>query len=181
MSGWRSSASAIAATASPTGGDGPIYVPGTLPGEEVEVETGARPARPAASARHRKDERGAHRTDLSAFRRLRRLRRAALAGRHAYRAWKRNLVVEALRQAGIEAPVGDLIDAHGDGRRRVVFHARRGSHDVLEVGFSAARAHRLVAIDRCPVLAKSLDGALTAAWAIAEALDAREQAARHRR
>jgi 23S rRNA (uracil1939-C5)-methyltransferase len=41
---------------------------------------------------------------------------------------------------------------------------------VLEVGFSAARAHRIIAIDRGPVLAKSLDGALGAAWAIAEAL-----------
>ena len=29
----------------------------------------------------------------------------------------------------------DLIDAHGEGRRRVVLHARRGDHDVLEVGF----------------------------------------------
>jgi len=52
-----------------------------------------------------------------------------------------------------------------------VFHARRGTHGVLEVGFSAARAHHLVAIDRCPVLAKSLDGAVKAAWAVAEALD----------
>ena len=76
----------------------------------------------------------------------------------------------ALRQAGIEAPVGDLIDAHGDGRRRAVFHARRGGRDILEVGFSAARAHHVIAIDRCPVLAKSLDGALQAAWAIAEVL-----------
>jgi 23S rRNA (uracil1939-C5)-methyltransferase len=57
-------------------------------------------------------------------------------------------------------------------QRRAVFHARRGTHDVLEVGFSAARAHHLVAIDRCPILAKSLDGALKAAWAIAEVLDA---------
>ena len=38
-------------------------------------------------------ERGAHRADLPAFRRLRRLRRAALAER-AYRAWKRDLVVD---------------------------------------------------------------------------------------
>ena len=68
----------------------------------------------------------------------------------AYRAWKRGLVVEALRQAGLDAPVADLIDAHGEGRRRAVFHARRGTHDVLEVGFSAARAHHVVAIDRCP-------------------------------
>ena len=59
-----------------------------------------------------------------------------------YRAWKRDLVVEALRQAGLDAPVADLIDAHGEGRRRAVFHAKRGAHDVLEVGFSAARAHQ---------------------------------------
>ena len=56
-----------------------------------------------------------------------------------------------------------------------MFHARRSAHDVLEVGFSAARTHRVVSIDRCPVLAKNLDGALAAAWAIAEALNAAEK------
>jgi 23S rRNA (uracil1939-C5)-methyltransferase len=56
-----------------------------------------------------------------------------------------------------------------------VLHARRGSHDVLEVGFSAARAHRLVAIDRCPVLSPRLDGAIAAAWAIAEVLGTTEK------
>src|SRR5208337_172160 len=40
-----------------------------------------------------------------------------------------------------------------------------------EVGFSAARAHHLVAIDRCPILAPNLGGAIDAAWAIAEVLD----------
>jgi 23S rRNA (uracil1939-C5)-methyltransferase len=42
---------------------------------------------------------------------------------------------------------------------------------VLEVGFSAPRAHHVVAIDRCPILTPSLGGALKAAWALAEALD----------
>ena len=68
------------------------------------------------------------------------------------------------------SPVGELIDAHGEGRRRAVFHARRGARDVLEVGFAALRAHHIVGIDRCPVLARSLDGAIKAAWAVAEAL-----------
>ena len=63
-----------------------------------------------------------------------------------------------------------LIDAHGEGRRRVVLHARRGTHDVLEVGFAAAGSHDIVPIDRCPILAPALDGALEAAWAIAETL-----------
>jgi 23S rRNA (uracil1939-C5)-methyltransferase len=79
-------------------------------------------------------------------------------------------VVAALAQARLEAPVGELIDAHGAGRRRAVFHARRGTHDVLEVGFTAARAHHVVPIDRCPVLAPELAGAIEAAWALAERL-----------
>ena len=87
-----------------------------------------------------------------------------------YRAWKRGTVTDALSQAGLNAPVDDLIDAHGEGRRRATFHARRGNHDVLEVGFSAARAHHVIGIDACPVLSPALDGAIAAAWAIAEAL-----------
>jgi 23S rRNA (uracil1939-C5)-methyltransferase len=87
-----------------------------------------------------------------------------------YRAWKRDLVVTALAQAGLAVQVDDLIDAHGAGRRRAVFHARRGTRDILEVGFAALRSHEVVAIDHCPILAPGLAGALEAAWAIAEAL-----------
>lgn len=89
-----------------------------------------------------------------------------------YRGWKRDLVVTALNQAGIEAPVDDLVDAHGEGRRRAVLHARRGTHDVLTVGFSAPRAHDIVPIDRCPVLAPGLAAAVKTAWALAEAATA---------
>jgi 23S rRNA (uracil1939-C5)-methyltransferase len=42
--------------------------------------------------------------------------------------------------------------------------------DVLEVGFAALRAHHVVAIDRCPILAPGLEGAIETAWAIAEIL-----------
>ncbi|MFN3351664.1 class I SAM-dependent RNA methyltransferase [Pseudorhodoplanes sp.] len=87
-----------------------------------------------------------------------------------YRDWKRNLVVEALSHAKINATVGDLIDAHGEGRRRAVLHARQGTKQIVEVGFSALRAHTLVPIDRCPVLAPGLAGAIDAAWAIADVL-----------
>jgi 23S rRNA (uracil1939-C5)-methyltransferase len=87
-----------------------------------------------------------------------------------YRAWKRNLVVTALQQAGIDATVGDLIDAHGEGRRRAVFHARGSNKDIVEVGFSALRAHTIVPIDRCPVLSPGMDGAIEAAWKISEVL-----------
>ena len=52
-----------------------------------------------------------------------------------------------------------------------MLHARRGQRDVLKVGFAAPRAHQIVAIDRCPILAPALDGAIAAAWAIAEAIE----------
>lgn len=149
--------------------DRPIYVPGTLPGETVEVE----------SADGRAERRRLiNIVQPSAARMAPICPHFGVCGgcalQHwetaAYRGWKRDLVVSALQQAGIEAQVGALIDAHGDGRRRAVFHSRRGSHDVLEVGFAAARSHHVVSIDRCPVLAPSLDGAVQTAWAIAEAL-----------
>jgi 23S rRNA (uracil1939-C5)-methyltransferase len=151
--------------------DGPIYIPGALPGETVEVE--AIPGQP--------DRRRLLNVEASSAQRIAPIcRHFGICGgcavqhldENSYRDWKRELVANALRQAGIEAPLHDLIDAHGAGRRRAVFHARHGSRDVLQVGFSTARAHHLVAIDRCPVLAQSLDGALQAAWAIAESLDA---------
>jgi len=150
---------------------GPIYIPGALPGETVEVDDA--PGHP--------DRRHLLNVETPSAQRIAPIcPHFGICGGCAmqhwqsapYRTWKRNLVVEALRQAGLDAQVSELIDAHGDGRRRAVFHARRGTHDVLEVGFSAARAHRVIAIDRCPVLAKSLEGALPAAWAIAEALGA---------
>jgi 23S rRNA (uracil1939-C5)-methyltransferase len=86
----------------------------------------------------------------------------------SYRAWKRGLLVEALAQAGLQVAVGDPIDAHGEGRRRAVFHARSRGHDILEVGFAAYRSHRIVDIDRCPVLSPALAGAIDAAWDLAE-------------
>ena len=148
---------------------GPIYVPDTLPGETVEVEDvpGHPDRRHLLSVEKPSAERIAPICPYFGI-------CGGCALQHwnaaAYRAWKRDLVVTALRQVGIDAEVAELIDAHCEGRRRAVFHARHSKRDVIEVGFSAARAHRVIAIDRCPILAKSLDGAIKAAWAIAELL-----------
>lgn len=87
-----------------------------------------------------------------------------------YRAWKRNIVVETLAQAKLACEVEPLVDAHGLGRRRITLHARMGTHDVLKVGFAAASSHDIIPVDRCPILDPGLDGALDAAWAIAEPL-----------
>ncbi|HLZ01913.1 MAG TPA: methyltransferase [Bradyrhizobium sp.] len=87
-----------------------------------------------------------------------------------YRAWKQQLVVETLRQSKLDCEVAPLVDAHGAGRRRITLHARMGTHDVLKVGFAAAQSHDVIAVDRCPILDPALNGALEAAWALAEAL-----------
>jgi 23S rRNA (uracil1939-C5)-methyltransferase len=149
--------------------DGPVFVPYALPGETVEVE-------PVAG---HPDRRHLLRVEAASPERIAPVCPhfgvcGGCAAQHwsetQYRDWKRGLITEALAQAGIEAPVGELIDAHGEGRRRAVLHARRGSHDVLQVGFAALRAHEIVAIDRCPVLAPAMSDAIAAAWSIAEAL-----------
>ena len=149
--------------------DGPAYVPYTLPGEIVMVE---------AVAGH-PDRRHLVTVDKPSHERVAPVCKhfgacGGCALQHwslaEYHLWKRSLVAVALAQANVIAPVADLIDAHGTGRRRAVLHARRGTHDILEVGFTAPRAHHIVAIDECPILAPELAGALRAAWAIAETL-----------
>ena len=87
-----------------------------------------------------------------------------------YRAWKHQLVVETLKQAKLACEVSPLIDAHGLGRRRITLHARMGVHDVLKVGFTAVNSHDVIPVDRCPILDPGLNGALEAAWALAEPL-----------
>lgn len=148
---------------------GTVFVPYALPGEIVEAE--AVPGHPDRRHLLRVDTPSPDRIDPFCP-------HFGICGGCAtqhwreteYRTWKRDLVVTALAQAGIAVNVGDLIDAHGGGRRRAVFHARRSAQDVLNVGFSALRAHTIVPIDHCPVLAPGMDGAILAAWKIAETL-----------
>jgi 23S rRNA (uracil1939-C5)-methyltransferase len=88
----------------------------------------------------------------------------------AYHAWKRQIVIDTLAHAGIEADVDALIDAHGAGRRRITVHARRDGEGNLHTGFAAANSHAIVAIDDCPILDPALHGAFDAARTLAEAL-----------
>jgi 23S rRNA (uracil1939-C5)-methyltransferase len=83
-----------------------------------------------------------------------------------YRQWKRGLVVEALKREGVVAEVGELVDAHGAGRRRVTFHARFPHGQADEVGFMRARSHDIVGIDDCPLFSPGMAGAIAAARAL---------------
>ena len=75
-----------------------------------------------------------------------------------YHTWKMSLITSALAKRGIEASVGEIIDAHGAGRRRVSLHVRK-KDGVVTAGFMAARSHELIDIDQCPILTPALANA----------------------
>jgi 23S rRNA (uracil1939-C5)-methyltransferase len=146
-----------------------LFVPYTLAGETVEVE-------PVAD---HPDRRSLMRIEHASPERIDPFCRyfgacGGCAIQHwqpeAYRAWKRQIVVDTLEHAGIECDVAALVDAHGAGRRRITVHVRRSGDGELRTGFAAANSHAIVAISDCPILDPGLRGALDAARALAEAL-----------
>lgn len=143
----------------------PLFVPLSLPGEELRVAI--------------EGERGSIRDILAAS-----PQRVAPFCPHygrcggcqlqhwqevPYRVWKAGLVDSALAAKGIDKNVSGLIDAHGAGRRRVSIHARRRD-GVATAGFMAARSHDLLDLDRCPVLVPALAPAFDVARTLAARL-----------
>jgi 23S rRNA (uracil1939-C5)-methyltransferase len=146
---------------------GPLYIPFALPQEIVDVEEWA----------GHPDRRRLIRIEAPSRERIAPICKyfgtcGGCAMQHwetgQYRAWKRQILLDILAQARLHVPIDDLIDAAGQGRRRAVFHARLDAHGVLKVGLSVRLAHDLIAIDRCPILAPELEGAIEAARAIAQ-------------
>lgn len=140
-----------------------LFVPYSLAGETVEAEaSGDRliPTRIVTPSPERTDPFCAHYTQCGG---------CSLQHwqKQPYLAWKREMVVASLRAAGLETTVHPTVDATGHGRRRVLFHARRGNGARLVVGFNAARSRAVIGISACPVLAPGLSEALSTAQAIA--------------
>ncbi len=152
------------------GADGPIYVPYALPGDTILADV--------EGARGRLVEIVAPSPERIApfciyFGACGGCAVQALAPK-PYAEWKRGLVVGALRHAGLGPAVADLVDAHGLGRRRATFHAQFEAGKA-HIGFMRARAHELIDLDFCPILAPQMKGALAAAHAVAAALRAGEK------
>lgn len=145
--------------------DGPVFVPFALPGESVRaVRDGDRAQvveilAPSASR-------------IAAICPLFTRCGGCVAqhmGEGLYAEWKRQQVVSALGRVGSGVTVEPPRDAHGTGRRRVTFHARR-EEDGMRIGFMAARSHDLIAVDACPVLAPGLARAPSVAQHLANRL-----------
>lgn len=141
---------------------GPVYVPFALPGEvvnaAVERDRGtvialleASPLRIEPACRH---------FTVCGGCALQHLEEAA------YREFKRQRVVEPLRQAGISAEVAPLVSCPRESRRRVVLAARRTERGML-LGFHRPMSPEIVDIRECPVSLPSIVAALDDLRAVA--------------
>ena len=77
------------------------------------------------------------------------------ADEQTYRQWKRTLVAQALMPLDCADRIEDVIDAQGEGRRRVTFHARRREGNIV-IGFMRAKTHEVIDIPSCPLLVPAL-------------------------
>lgn len=92
----------------------------------------------------------------------------------SYAAWKISLLENAAQREGLSFKILPMVNAQGLGRRRVALHARI-SNGIAQVGFMAARSHRLVEINHCPLLVAELNPALQAARDLSQILASREK------
>ena len=148
---------------------GPVYVPHTLPGETVAIARNgnhgslmsiaqASPNRIAPLCRHFDPDR-----DACGGCSLQHLADAP------YRAFKRELVVEALKSKGLAPEVGELVVAQPGERRRAVFSARKTEKDFL-LGFNRAETNHIVSIEECPIASPGIMARLEAIRAVGQAL-----------
>lgn len=120
---------------------GPVFVPFTLPGELVEAERvkdravldgilEASPSRVTPACRHFGACGGCALQHME---------------QEAYRAWKRERVVQALAAEWVEAEVAPLVPCAPNSRRRVALAARQTDAGML-LGFNRMHSHEIVDI-----------------------------------
>ncbi|MEP3429205.1 MAG: class I SAM-dependent RNA methyltransferase [Roseibium sp.] len=135
--------------------DGPVFVPGALPGETVtaSVQSGRAikpkfetrsPDRIKPICKHYESCGGCSVQHLA---------------EKPYLDWKRGLVEKALKDRGIEITAADTVAATLGGRRRAVLTATRAGRHIL-LGYHEKASHKLVDISECPVLDPSIVAAL---------------------
>lgn len=143
------------------GPQGPVFVPFTVPGDQVAIArvknrgtvmsiATASPDRQEPACRHfgPDGENGA-----CGGCSLQHVRDAA------YRDWKRALVVDALKAKGLTPEVAPLVAAHPGERRRLSFAARKTEKELL-LGFNQAESHQIVSLGECPVATPGIAGRL---------------------
>lgn len=86
----------------------------------------------------------------------------------AYRSWKRDRVVQALKSKSINADlVGAIVPCAPHTRRRVVLSARRAPGG-MALGYNRALSHTIVDIVECPIAVPAIETALPKLRAVAD-------------
>jgi 23S rRNA (uracil1939-C5)-methyltransferase len=149
---------------------GPVFVPFTLAGEEViaEVERDRAVLASVEQASSLRVQPACGHFGVCGGCAVQHLEEAA------YRGWKRDLVVQALKSRGIEAEVGELVPCARETRRRVVFTARRIQAGLV-LGFNRAQSAEIVPIEECPVSMPAIVARLDALRELATLIAATSQ------
>ncbi|MFD2237243.1 class I SAM-dependent RNA methyltransferase [Aureimonas populi] len=134
---------------------GPLFVPFSLPGEELEILRDGQRARIGSILRASPERQEAPCPHFGAC--------GGCDLQHAspglYRAFKQDVVAEAFRRAGIETEVFPLVPCAPATRRRAVFTALRAGNRVL-LGFHQAQSHRIEDLKTCLVVVPEIERAL---------------------
>ncbi|RAZ80346.1 class I SAM-dependent RNA methyltransferase [Mesorhizobium atlanticum] len=85
----------------------------------------------------------------------------------AYRQWKREKVVQALKAKGIACDIAELVPCAPHSRRRVTFSARRTEAGML-LGFVRALSSEIIPIEECPISHPAIVSALDRLRALAD-------------
>ena len=140
----------IAETAS-----GPVYVPGTLPGERVAAAVGGERGRLLEILRPSADRVAPPCRHFGSC--------GGCAAQHIgaplYRAWKRDMVRVAFAHRGLEPEIGELVAVPPGSRRRVTLGAEKRGGQVM-LGFREEGTHTLVDLEVCPVVVPAIERAL---------------------
>jgi 23S rRNA (uracil1939-C5)-methyltransferase len=151
--------------------DGPIYVPFALPGETVAIAriksqgtimaiTKPSPERIEPACRHFGPDGLGGTCGGCTLQHL---------SDDPYRAFKRQLVIDALKSKGLTPEVGAVIAAHPGERRRVVLTARKTEKELL-LGYNQPESHHIISIVECPIASPAIVGRLESIRTIAKAM-----------
>lgn len=91
-----------------------------------------------------------------------------------YAGWKRDIVIEAFHQHGLDPECAPLRRIAAGSRRRAVLSARRESGHPVTLGYHRRKSDQLFDMHECPVLTPTITAQLAALRAIATAIPGRE-------
>jgi len=152
-----------------------VYVPFTLPGEVAEADL-----QPGGFGLLRKLDKASPERQQALCRYFEQCGGCVLQHWQdaPYHEWKRGLIADAFRKAGIELraeQIAKLFSVKAGTRRRIILTAQISGGGV-SLGFNRLRSHEIIAIETCPVAQPELTAALPFVRALLARLKVRREA-----